>query len=105
RLGPHAGDNADKLSQTMAGHGVETIGLIHTTDLYGIAGDRELHDATARDHIDIVTRERIPPDASNDQVQAAADAIAAWQPETPEPFPGQFDPQIPEQQVPGQPAG
>src|SRR5690606_16180124 len=32
RLGPHAGDNADKLSQTMAGHGVETIGLIHTTD-------------------------------------------------------------------------
>src|SRR5690606_21220765 len=74
---------------------------VHTTEPYGIAGARELHDATTRDHIDIVTRQRIPPDADQDAVEAAAEAIATWQPE-PE-FPGQFpDPQLPGQQAPGQ---
>jgi len=101
RLGPDAGDNADKLSQTMADHGIHTVALVHTTDLYGLAGDRELHDATTRDHIDIVTRERIPPDANNDQIQAAAEAIATWQP--PPQTPEQFHNPFPNPQVAGQP--
>ena len=88
RLGPNPADNADRLSQAMAQAEVDNLGLLAADDGYGQAGAAQLRDAAERDNLTIPVDLPIAP--GGDEVQTAAETVAAWQPEQLSPT---FDPQ------------
>jgi branched-chain amino acid transport system substrate-binding protein len=76
KLGPNAGDNADRLSQGMAADGARTVAVVATADPYGQAGAREMGDAAQRDGLRVVARHEIQAEEPA-SIAAAVDAIAA----------------------------
>lgn len=83
RLGPTAADNADALSQAIADEGVQTLGVITSSDPYGQEGLRSLTDAAARDGLEIVVTADV--DSDGHAVADAAAQVTAWTP-PPDPF-------------------
>jgi branched-chain amino acid transport system substrate-binding protein len=77
KLGPNAGDNADRLSQGIAADGARTVAVIATGDPYGRTGAREMNDAARRDRLTVVARHELRDD-DPDGIAAAAQAVAAW---------------------------
>lgn len=118
RLGPNAGDNADRLSREIARQEAETVGVIASADRYGDAGVGQMADAAARDGLTIATEQRVAVTAGGQTGEngtgdgdsgaagggeggvAAAEAVAAWRPAGAGPQPGQ-----PPAPAPGSPAG
>lgn len=87
QLAPDPGDTAELLAAELARAGVATVGLVTTADAggYGADGARELADAAELAGVDLSVQEQIAVDDDADAVAAAADRVAAWQPEPPPP--------------------
>jgi branched-chain amino acid transport system substrate-binding protein len=86
KLGPNAGDNADRLSQAIAAGGARTVAVIASADPYGRAGIRQLRDAARRDRLTVVAEHEVEVDDATG-ITAAAAAVAEWQPAATPAFP------------------
>lgn len=98
KVGPDAGDAADRFSEEIARGGATTLGLVATDDPYGREGAQQMRDAASRDQVEVVAEHRLAPDAGESDVAAEVAAIAEWVP-PPDPVTGLPDPTADPEQV------